>query len=128
MALDFPYRHAPCVEADDLVIEAIEVGLSFGNDHRFERAGAISGHLDLHLAVLGQKRFAAHPIAAVAGPAACRISLLITDMMGQLRPERALQQSLLQPPEKSVLGCQVFRLKPPESNWSKISGEKSTCM
>src|SRR4029077_546297 len=49
-------------------------------------------------------------VAAVAFAAACRIALLVAEMVGQLRPERALDQRLLQLFEKTAISGQVFRL------------------
>ncbi|MET3299194.1 hypothetical protein ABIE86_000061 [Bradyrhizobium diazoefficiens] len=102
MALDLPYRHAPPVETDDLLVEAVEAGLALRDDHRFERAGAVARHLDLDLAVVRQQRFAACAVAAVARPAARRVALLIAKVVGQLRTQCALQKRLLQSSEKPV--------------------------
>src|SRR5262252_1817172 len=41
--------------------------------------------------------------------AACRIALLVPEMVGQLRPKRALDQRLLQLFEKTAISGQVFR-------------------
>ncbi|MEY9900831.1 hypothetical protein ABIA44_005005 [Bradyrhizobium sp. USDA 329] len=129
MALDLPYRHAPPVETDDLLVEAVEAGLALRDDHRFERAGAVARHLDLDLAVVRQQRFAACAVAAVARPAARRVALLIAKVVGQLAPSarsRSAFFSRLKSPS-SPAKSSGLRL-PPARSWSKISGEKSVAM
>ena len=88
--LDLPHRHASSIEADDLLVEAVEAGLALGDDYRFECAGAIARHLDL--ALVRQQRFAARAVAAIARSTARRVALLITKVVGQLRTQRTLQE------------------------------------
>jgi hypothetical protein len=47
-----------------------------------EAAGTIARHRNLDLAILGQERLRARPVAAVAFAASCRIALLIAEMLG----------------------------------------------
>jgi hypothetical protein len=63
---------------------------------RFETAGPIARYRNLDLAILGQDRLRARSVAAIAFATACRIALLIAEMVGQLRPKRTLDQRLLQ--------------------------------
>ena len=110
VALDLAHRHAARVEAQDLVVEAVEPGLALGDQLRLEAAGPVARDRDLDLAVLGQDRLRARPVAAVAAAAAGRVALLVAKMLGQLRTKRALDQRLLQLLEKPVLAGQVFGL------------------
>ena len=110
MALDLPHRHAAGIQAQDLVIEAIEPGLPLGDQLRLEAAGAIARHGNLDLAILRQDRLRARPVAAVAGAPAGGIALLVAQMLGQLGPKRSLDQPLLQLFEQPILAGQVFGL------------------
>ena len=110
VALDLAHRHAAGVEAQNLVVETGEVRLAFGDQLRLEGAGPIARHRNLDLAILGQERLRACPVAAVAFAASCRIALLIAEMLGQLRSQRSLDQRLLQLLEQPVLSGQVLRL------------------
>jgi hypothetical protein len=42
VALDLAHRHAAGIEAHDLVVEAIELGLALGDQLRLEAAGAVA--------------------------------------------------------------------------------------
>ena len=77
---------------------------------RLEAAGAVARHRNLDLTVLGQNRLRAGAVAAVATPAAGGIALLAVEMLGQFRPERALDQRLLELLEQPVVPGQVLRL------------------
>jgi hypothetical protein len=110
VALDLPNRHAACIEAQNLVVEPVEPRLPLGDQLRFETAGPIAWHRNLDFAILGQHRLRTRTVAAVAFAATCRIALLVAEMVGQLRPERALDQRLLQLFEKTAISSQVFRL------------------
>src|SRR6516165_10451089 len=110
VALDLPNRHAACIEAQNLVVEPVEPRLPLGDQLRFETAGPIAWHRNLDFAILGQHRLRTRTVAAVAFAAACRIALLVAEVVGQLRPERALDQRLLQLFEKTAISSQVFRL------------------
>jgi hypothetical protein len=59
VTLDLADRHAAGIQAQDLVVEAVEPGLALGDELRFETAGAVARHRNLDLAVLGQDRLAA---------------------------------------------------------------------
>src|SRR3954469_9219090 len=110
VTLNFAHSHAAGVEAQNLVIEAVEVGLAFGNQLRLERPGAVARNRNLDLAVLGQDGLRAGAVTAVAASAAGRIALLIAEMFGQFRPERPLDQRLLELLEQPIVAGQVFRL------------------
>ena len=73
MALDLAHRHAAGVEAQNLVVEAIEPGLALGDQLRLEAAGPVAGHGYVDLAVLGQDRLRAGPVTAIAAAAAGRV-------------------------------------------------------
>src|SRR5579864_7910897 len=110
VALDLSHRHAAGIEAQNLVVEPGEMRLALGDQLRLEAAGTIARHRNLDLAILGQERLRARPVAAVAFAASCKIALLIAEMLGQLRSQRSLDQRLLQLLEEPVLPGQVLRL------------------
>jgi hypothetical protein len=95
VALNLAHRHAARVKAQNLLIKAVKARLSFGDQLRFEAPSAIARHRNLDLAILGQNRLRAGPVAAVTGPAPGRIAFLITEVLAQFGPERALNQGLL---------------------------------
>jgi len=94
----------------NLVVEAVEPRLALGDQLRLEAPGPIARHRNLDLALFGQHRLGARAVAAVAAPAAGRVTLLVTQMLAQLRSERAFDQGLLQLLEKPVVSGQVLGL------------------
>jgi len=110
MALDLANRHAARVEAENLLVKAVEPGLALGNQQRLEAAGPIAGDGNLDLAIVGQDGLRAGAVAAVATAAAGRIALLVAEMFAQLRTQRALDQRFLQLLEKPVRSRQVLGL------------------
>jgi hypothetical protein len=107
MALDLANRHAAGVEAQNLVVKAVEPRLALGDQLRFEAAGPIAGNRDLDLPVLGQDGLSARPVTAVAAAPPRRIALLVAQVLGQLGPQCPLDQGLLELLEKPVLPGQV---------------------
>src|SRR5580704_5431617 len=85
VAWDLSHRHAAGIEAQNLVVETGEMRLAFGDQLRLEAADTIARHRNFDLAILGQERLRARPVAAVAFAASCRIALLIAEVLGQLR-------------------------------------------
>ncbi len=110
MALDLPHRHAAGVEAQNLVVEAVEPPLALGDQLRLEAARPVARHRNLDLAVLGEDRLRARAVAAVAAAAAGRITLLVTQVFGQLHSERALDQRPLELLKKPIFPRQVLGL------------------
>src|SRR5215216_2171109 len=108
MPLDLAHRHAARVEAQNLIVEAVETGLALGDQQRLEAAGPVAWHRDVDLAVLGQDRLRAGAVAAIAAAAAGRVSLLVAKMIAQFRSKRPLNQRLLQLLEKPVRACEVL--------------------
>jgi hypothetical protein len=110
MALDLANRHAPRVEAENLLVKAVEPCLALGDQQWLEAAGPVARGRDVDLAIIGQDRLRAGAVAAVAAATTDWIALLVAKMLAQLRPQRALNQRLLQLLEKPVRTRQVFRL------------------
>jgi hypothetical protein len=110
MALNLTHRHAARVEAQNLVVEAVEPRLAFGDQQWLEAAGPVARDGNIDLAILGQNRLRARAVAVVAAAAARRIALLVAKMLTQLRAKRTLDQRLLQLLEKPVRTRQVLRL------------------
>ena len=110
VTLDLAHRHAARVEAQNLAVEAIEPGLALGDQLRLEAADAVAWHRNVDLAILGQDRLCARSVAAVAAAAARRIAFLVAQVLGQLGPERPLDQRLLELLEKPIVARQVFGL------------------
>src|SRR5262249_27269236 len=89
VALDLPHRHAAGVEAQNLVVKAVEPCLALGDQLRLEAADPVARDRNRDLAILRQDRFRARPVAAVAATAARGIALLVTQVVRQLSAERA---------------------------------------
>ncbi len=70
VALDLGNRHATRVEAQDLVVEAVEPGLAFGDQLRLEAAGAVAWDGNLDHSVLGEQHLRTRAVATVAAAAA----------------------------------------------------------
>ena len=110
MALDLTHRHATRIEAQNLVVKALEAGLTFGDQLGFKTPSAIARHGNINLAVAGQNGLRADAIAVIATAAPSWIAFFVAEMFGQFRPESPLDQGLLQLFEKPFLAKQVFRL------------------
>src|SRR3954465_6608550 len=110
VALDLAYRHAAGVQAQYLVVEAVEVGLALGDQLRLEAASAVARDRNLDLTVLGQHRLRTRAVAAVAAAATGRITFLVAKVLGQLRPKRTFDQRLLELFEQPVVAGQVLGL------------------
>src|SRR5215212_7832046 len=110
MPLDLAHGHAARVQAENLLVKAVEPGLTLGDQQRLEAAGPVAWHRNVDLAILGQDRLRAGPVAAIAAAAAGRIALLVAKMLAQFRTKRPLNQRLLQLLEKTVRACEVLGL------------------
>jgi hypothetical protein len=98
--LDLAHRHAARVEAQNLVIEAIEPRLALGDQLRLEAAGPVPRDRNVDLAIIGQDGLRARAVTAVAASPPGWIALLVAQMIGQLGPERTFDQGTLQLFEK----------------------------
>ena len=87
---DLTRAHAARVHRHDLVVEAREPPLVFGDQLRVEAARAVARHLNVDLAGPGDNRFTAIAVPAVAG------LIAIAKMMIHLRIQRAFGERLLQ--------------------------------
>jgi hypothetical protein len=96
MALDLTHRHAAGIEAENLLVKAVEPGLALGDQQRLEAAGPIARDRDVDLAIIGQDSLRAGAVAAVAAATAGRVPLLVAKVLAQLRPKRSLDERLLQ--------------------------------
>ncbi len=90
VALDLAHRPATRVEAQNLIVETVEMRLALGDQARLETAGPVAwvGYIDL--AILGQDRLRACAVAPVARAKASRIALLKTHRLSQLCAGRQL--------------------------------------
>src|ERR1022692_2742231 len=79
--LDFARGHAARVQRHDLVVEAREPRLMFGQDLRLERADAVSRHFDLQFSKVPLYRLATGPVARIPAIVAHGIVLLVPQMM-----------------------------------------------
>lgn len=75
----------------DIVVEAVEAGLALGHQLRLETAGATRNR-KIDFAVLGQDRFRARAVAAVAALAPGRTALFVAEMIADLCSEGPLDQ------------------------------------
>jgi hypothetical protein len=108
--LDFARGHAARVQRHDLVVEAREPRLMFGQDLRLERADAVSRHFDLQFSKVPLYRLATGPVARIPAIVAHGIVLLVPQMMGQLGVQGSLHHSLDETLPQSVFADDVFRL------------------
>jgi hypothetical protein len=100
--LDLTHRHAAGIKAQDLIVKPVEPGLAFGDKLRLEGAGPVAGNENLNFPIFGQKCLRTGAVAAVAAAPAGRVTLLVAQMICQLRAKRPLDQRLLELFEKSV--------------------------
>src|SRR5690606_6992492 len=63
--LDLPNAQAPGIQADDAVVEPVEVPLVLGNESRLKSSVTIPGDFDRQLSVVTADSFEAVPIAGV---------------------------------------------------------------
>jgi len=74
----------PRVHRDDLVVKTREPRLMFGQDLRFECAGAVARNLQFQFPEIPFYRLAARPIARIPAVVARRVVPLVSQVMGQL--------------------------------------------
>jgi len=86
--------HAPRVQGDDPLVEAIEPGLALAHDLRLEAPSPVARHGQVHRPDIGKHRLSRAAVAAVARSAAGRIVLLIAQVAGQLLIQRPFQHRL----------------------------------
>jgi hypothetical protein len=93
----------PGVHAQDLLVEAGEPRLALAHQLRLERPFPISGHLDLHRALLGLEGLGAGPVPGVRQPPAFGVVLLIAEVVGHLGVQGPLHQARRQLLQDAVL-------------------------
>ena len=101
-ALNLAHRHPARVERQDLVVEAGEAPLVLGDQPRLEGALAIARHLDRQRAIVGQDRLPARPIAMIGRVVRLGAARRIAQVVGQLAAERALDDRLLEAPDRGL--------------------------
>jgi hypothetical protein len=110
VTLDIARGHTACVQRYDLVVEAREPRLMFGQDLRLKRADAIPRNFVLQFSKVPFDRLAPGPVARIPAIVAGRIVLLVPRMTGQLGVHGSLQHSLDETLQQSVFADDVFRL------------------
>ena len=100
--LDLPHRHAPGVQADDHVVQAVQTTLALADQPRGERAGPVPGHVDGERADLGLDRLRRRAVTGIGPLDRGRLALLIAQMAGQLGPQTPLQGRLEQRRQQPV--------------------------
>ncbi len=89
---------------------AAKAGDARGHNRRLERAVAVARNRKCHRAVIRQHGLPGVPVAVVGTTPARAFALLVADVFGHLRIQRAFQQALLQMAEDAVLAEQIGRL------------------
>lgn len=100
----------------DLGDESVEVALVLGDQSGLELAVAVSGHLDLHLALVAAQLLGAVAVAGVGGPRLGSLTVLLVAQMGsKLEVEHLVDQPPLELGSKdprdreSPRGCRILR-------------------
>ena len=75
---------------NDALVETLETPFPFGYNHQLERPVAVPKHRQVQLSLIGQNCLAGMPFSAVAGASLDRVSLLLAQMLTQLRTQRVL--------------------------------------
>jgi hypothetical protein len=110
MTLDFPHRHAPGIQRQDLVVKAGPAGLVLGDDLGFKVAVAVTRDVDRQFAELAFEGLLATTVAGVARRVGDGRVALMTQVLGHFSFQCPLNQLLGELLEQPVLAYQVFRL------------------
>ncbi len=113
MALDFPGRHAARIHADDLGVELGEAAQVTGDQQRIERAVAVAGDVQNHLAAVGGHRLLAAaiaPIGRIILPGSWQIGMLLVQMRIKAHTQRTFRQRLRQFRQNAALAEQIARI------------------
>ena len=109
VALDLADRQPARVERDHPLVEPDPARLALADDLGLERPGPVPRRAHPHRALVGQHRLGRRPVAAVAGAARRRVAVLVAEMLGDLGPQRALQQPPRQLPQQPVRARDLLR-------------------
>ena len=101
-ALNLADRHPARVEREDLVVEARQPPLVFGNETRLKSALAVAWYLDRERPVVGQDRFVARPVAMIGRIRWLGAAPRIAQMVRQLAAQGALDDRFLEPAHRSL--------------------------
>jgi hypothetical protein len=111
-ALDFPHGHPARVQRQNLVVEAGEAALVFGDQPRLEGALTIPRHVNPQRTVIGQHRLATRSVAMIRRVVRFVAAGRVTQMVRQL-PARSMMAFLIDgrprraPRARSGLGAQI---------------------
>src|ERR1700737_547661 len=108
--LNLARAHAPRVHRYDLVVETGEARLPLTDNLRFVAAVAITRRLQRYLPKIPLQRLGGRAIARVAAVVACRVMLLIAQVVGHLGLHGPLQQRFGQLLQQTVFAYDVFWL------------------
>ena len=96
VALHLPGGHAPSVERQDLLVEAVQPDLALADELGLEVAVPVAWNEDLQIAIGVDDPLAGLAVAAVAGAAAARRVLLVAEVVSHLGLKGALDKALLE--------------------------------
>jgi hypothetical protein len=88
VSLNLAAGHPAGVHGDDLVIKAVEACLPLLDKLRLELRRPVARHINLHLPALTFDCLGGLTVTRVASVLACRVVLLITEMMSHLALQR----------------------------------------
>jgi hypothetical protein len=107
--LDVPDRQSGRVEADDLVIHAVDPGLALLHQFRLEAAGAVAGDRHRQFPILPLENRGRSAVAAIGLAGRCAFALFIAKMRGQLGTQHPFHELDLQLFHQPGIAEQIFR-------------------
>jgi hypothetical protein len=107
VVLDVADRHPAGIEGDDHVVDPAQAPLALRDQPWFEAAGPVTRHVQIDVADLAGDRFRGRAVARVREEPCFRIALLITDVIGQLGLQPALQRGLDQTRHEPAIAGQL---------------------
>jgi len=118
VALDLPNSHDTCIQGQNLVIKARTARVTLGRDLRFKAGMLITGPINGQLAKVAFESLFAFAVAGIASGIGHAGILGVTQVLGHLGFQRALDKAFGQLLEQAVLADEVFRFLLPASSRS----------
>jgi hypothetical protein len=125
MGGDIPRAHAAGVEVQHPIIQPRQPRLALGHELRIKRAVAIPRGADRDLAELGLDRLGRVPVAMIARPARRRPTGRIPQVLGQLRPQRGVQDTAGELAHQPSRAGDLFRPEPGQRVLQGVVGQQT---
>lgn len=110
MALDVPDGHSPCVQGDDLGVEAGEPRLPLLDELGLERPPPISRNLDRNGAHLGLEGLGGYAVSSVSNSLSIRRVLLVAEVLSHLGLEGSLDKPRRELLQEAAFTDEVIRV------------------